>query len=124
MADSGLDVLATDPVGNVVAHLPGSGDGAPPFADTRPLVVSAHLDTVFPAGTDTTVSREGGLLRAPGISDDARGLGPVVASGVEVPREAGEVAARDLDPDPVAGGGAPRAQTDTQTSRPRMSNSK
>src|SRR5882672_8980542 len=34
------------------------------------LVVSAHLDTVFPAGTDVTVKREGGKLLAPGISDD------------------------------------------------------
>ena len=38
------------------------------------LVVSAHLDTVFPAGTDCTVRRERGRLLAPGIADDGCGL--------------------------------------------------
>lgn len=38
------------------------------------LVVSAHLDTVFPAGTDCTVRREQGKLLAPGIADDGCGL--------------------------------------------------
>lgn len=38
------------------------------------LVVSAHLDTVFPAGTDLTVRRSGRKLLAPGISDDSSGL--------------------------------------------------
>ncbi|MEP6913063.1 MAG: M20/M25/M40 family metallo-hydrolase [bacterium] len=43
------------------------------------LVVSAHLDTVFPAGTDVTVRREGGKLLAPGISDDGCGLAALIA---------------------------------------------
>ena len=38
------------------------------------LVVSAHLDTVFPEGTDVTVRSEQGKLFAPGIADDACGL--------------------------------------------------
>src|SRR5437762_636255 len=38
------------------------------------LVVSAHLDTVFPAGTDFTVRRVGAQLLAPGIADDGCGL--------------------------------------------------
>jgi acetylornithine deacetylase/succinyl-diaminopimelate desuccinylase-like protein len=38
------------------------------------LVVSAHLDTVFPAGTDFTVRREQSKLLAPGIADDGCGL--------------------------------------------------
>ncbi|MDT4956006.1 MAG: tripeptide aminopeptidase [Acidobacteriota bacterium] len=38
------------------------------------LVVSAHLDTVFPAGTDCAVRREQGKLLAPGIADDGCGL--------------------------------------------------
>jgi tripeptide aminopeptidase len=46
---------------------------------TPVLVVSAHLDTVFPAGTDVTVRREGGKLMAPGISDDACGLAALIA---------------------------------------------
>lgn len=81
MEDSGLDVLATDPVGNVVSRLPASGDWTPDRPGDPPLVVSAHLDTVFPAGTDTRVRRTGDLLRGPGISDDARGLAALLALG-------------------------------------------
>lgn len=43
------------------------------------LVVSAHLDTVFPAGTDFTVRRAGRKLLAPGISDDSSGLTVLLA---------------------------------------------
>lgn len=43
------------------------------------LVVSAHLDTVFPAGTDFSVHREGTRLLAPGISDDGCGLVALIA---------------------------------------------
>jgi tripeptide aminopeptidase len=43
------------------------------------LVVSAHLDTVFPAGTDFTVRRVGSRLLAPGISDDGCGLAALLA---------------------------------------------
>jgi tripeptide aminopeptidase len=43
------------------------------------IVVSAHLDTVFPAATDLTVSRSGGKLLAPGISDDGCGLAALMA---------------------------------------------
>jgi tripeptide aminopeptidase len=46
---------------------------------TPTLVFSAHLDTVFPAGTDTTVKREGKWLKAPGIADDCRGLAVMLA---------------------------------------------
>jgi acetylornithine deacetylase/succinyl-diaminopimelate desuccinylase-like protein len=43
------------------------------------LVVSAHLDTVFPADTDFTVRREQHRLLAPGIADDGCGLAALVA---------------------------------------------
>ncbi len=72
MADAGLERVRADETGNVLADLPGSRGGAP-------LVISAHLDTVFPAEVDVTVSREGQLLRGPGISDDARGLAVLLA---------------------------------------------
>jgi tripeptide aminopeptidase len=62
-----LDVRL-DEIGNVVGRLPG---GDPTRA---PIVVAAHLDTVFPAGTDVTPRREGDRIVAPGISDDGRGL--------------------------------------------------
>jgi tripeptide aminopeptidase len=43
------------------------------------LVVSAHLDTVFPPGTNFQVRRERGRLLAPGIADDGCGLAALVA---------------------------------------------
>jgi acetylornithine deacetylase/succinyl-diaminopimelate desuccinylase-like protein len=42
-------------------------------------VFSAHLDTVFPEGTDVRVKREGGVMKAPGIGDDCRGLAVLLA---------------------------------------------
>ncbi len=43
------------------------------------LIVSAHLDTVFPVGTNFTVQREGQILRAPGVADDGCGIIALVA---------------------------------------------
>ena len=57
-----------DSAGNVVGRLAGSDPGAPP------IVVSAHLDTVFSADTDVRPRQEGDRILAPGISDDGRGL--------------------------------------------------
>lgn len=71
-ADSGLPEATVDAEGNVHTTRPGSEPGPP-------LVVSAHLDTVFPAGTDVSVHRDGDILRGPGISDDARGLAALLA---------------------------------------------
>ncbi len=79
MDRSGLDVIDTDGAGNVVAWLPTSSPWTPGADASAPLVVSAHLDTVFPAETDVTVRREGDLLIGPGISDDARGLTALLA---------------------------------------------
>ncbi len=63
----GLDNVRIDKAGNVIGTRPG--------AAARPnLVMSAHLDTVFPEGTDVKVKREGTLLKGPGIGDDCRGL--------------------------------------------------
>ena len=67
MADAGLDQVRADEIGNVLADLPGVRGGAP-------LVISAHLDTVFPEGTDVTVRQSGDTLFAPGIGDDTRGI--------------------------------------------------
>ncbi len=63
----GLTDVVVDPEGNVIARRPGTGTGPT-------LVLAAHLDTVFPAGTDVKVREENGIYHAPGISDDARGL--------------------------------------------------
>jgi acetylornithine deacetylase/succinyl-diaminopimelate desuccinylase-like protein len=42
-------------------------------------MLSAHLDTVFPEGTDVAVARDGTRLKGPGIGDDCRGLAVVMA---------------------------------------------
>ena len=70
--EAGLTDVQQDSVGNVFAFRPGA-------EDREPLVLSAHLDSVFPAGTDVAVRVDGNLLRAPGVSDDARGLAALVA---------------------------------------------
>jgi tripeptide aminopeptidase len=68
----GLKNVRLDRIGNVIGERPGTGAGPV-------LVLAAHLDTVFPAGTDVRVKREGAMLIAPGIGDDARGLGVILA---------------------------------------------
>ena len=68
----GLPDAYVDAEGNVV----GLRRGRPTATghEVPRLVVTAHLDTVFPAGTDVRVKARGDRLYAPGISDDARGL--------------------------------------------------
>ncbi len=63
----GLQDVTTDDVGNVYARLPGQG-AAPP------LIVSAHLDTVFPVSTALTCARDGDRLNGPGIGDNSLGV--------------------------------------------------
>ena len=71
----GLVDLRIDAVGNVIARRPGCGDGPT-------LVLSAHMDTVYPAGTDLSVCElDDGRLQGAGIADDARGLAEVLAIG-------------------------------------------
>jgi acetylornithine deacetylase/succinyl-diaminopimelate desuccinylase-like protein len=70
--DHGLSDVEIDPEGNVTGMRRGIGNG--------PLIcVAAHLDTVFPAGTDVKVRREGTKLFAPGIGDDTRSLAVLLA---------------------------------------------
>lgn len=74
---AGLKRVETDPVGNVYALRPGSLAASPVFPDLwPPVVVSAHIDTVFPANTDLTLRRELGPPRliGPGIGDNALGV--------------------------------------------------
>lgn len=63
----GLSDAKIDAEGSVVGLRKGTGKG--PL-----LVVSAHLDTVFPAGTDVKIKEKGTRWYAPGIADDTRGL--------------------------------------------------
>lgn len=76
LRSNGLKEVAIDAEGNVTALRPGTATG--PGAD-KVLVVSAHLDTVFPEGTPIKVRREGDRLFAPGIVDDSLGLASILA---------------------------------------------
>lgn len=69
---AGLRDVHIDKAGNVIGTRPGR-------SEHPHLVISAHLDTVFPEGTNVTVSREGTLLKGPGIGDDCRGLALLLA---------------------------------------------
>lgn len=70
--EHGLTDVEIDAAGNVTAMRRGIGNG--------PLIcVAAHLDTVFPAGTDVKVRRDGSKLMAPGIGDDTRSLAVLLA---------------------------------------------
>src|SRR5687768_5265193 len=72
LRETGLKNVRLDAEGNVIGERPG--------ANARPnVVISAHLDTVFPRGTNVKVRREGYVLRGPGIGDDCRGLADVIA---------------------------------------------
>ena len=65
--EAGLKDVRIDRAGNVLGTRPGK--------TARPnLVIAAHLDTVFPEGTNVKVTREGGVMKGPGIGDDCRGL--------------------------------------------------
>jgi acetylornithine deacetylase/succinyl-diaminopimelate desuccinylase-like protein len=68
----GLSDVSIDEEGNCLGLFKGS-------SATPLIVVSAHLDTVFPPGTDFTVRREGHRLLAPGIADDGCGLIALIA---------------------------------------------
>lgn len=77
MVEAGLEVVETDAVGNVVARYPDSG--AVRGGAGAPLIVSAHLDTVFPPDTPIAVDRDGDTMTGPGICDDGRGLAALLA---------------------------------------------
>ena len=63
----GLRNIRIDAEGNVIGERPGVGPGPR-------VVLSAHLDTVFPDSVDVTVRQTGTRYEGPGIGDDCRGL--------------------------------------------------
>src|SRR3984893_8753355 len=69
----GFKDASIDSEGNVIGLRKGSGGGRPK------LVVSAHLDTVFPEGTDVSLKEKDGVILAPGIGDDSRGLAALLS---------------------------------------------
>jgi len=67
LREAGADSVWIDAEGNVLALRRGTEGG-------NTIVLSGHLDTVFPEGTDVTVRVSGDTLFAPGVGDDTRGL--------------------------------------------------
>jgi tripeptide aminopeptidase len=68
----GLTDVRIDRAGNVIGVRPGK-------AAHPNLVFAAHLDTVFPEGTDVKVAHAGTVMKGPGIADDCRGLAVMLA---------------------------------------------
>jgi acetylornithine deacetylase/succinyl-diaminopimelate desuccinylase-like protein len=71
LAESSLPVQI-DKTGNVIGELRGANE-------KEVVCLAAHLDTVFPVGTDVSVHNEGGRMLAPGISDNGTGLAALLA---------------------------------------------
>jgi acetylornithine deacetylase/succinyl-diaminopimelate desuccinylase-like protein len=81
LREAGADSVHIDEAGNVIALRRGKVGG-------RVVAIAGHLDTVFPEGTDVTVTQRGDTLFAPGIGDDSRGL-VVVLHALKAMQEAG-----------------------------------
>lgn len=62
-----LEDVCTDKVGNVLARFPGQGG-------EKPLIISAHMDTVFPLETDLRVEWGTELIHGPGLGDNSMGV--------------------------------------------------
>jgi len=72
----GLTNVHLDAEGNALAELPSLPSSLLPLPF---LLLSAHLDTVFPAGTPTTHAEDGPIIRGPGATDNAAGLTALLA---------------------------------------------
>ncbi len=84
----GLSDVQMDELGNVLGRLPGN-------SSCRPLVVSAHMDTVHPMETPLTVRKTEGRITGPGIGDNALGAASLIGL-VRLLRMKNEVLPGDL----------------------------
>ena len=87
-AELGLQDVTIDAAGNARGRRPGAGGGPG-------LAMAAHLDTVFPKGTDVKVKRQGARLLAPGIGDNSTAIAALLAM-LEAMNAAGLTTAGDL----------------------------
>ena len=71
LLEAGIGDVRIDAEGNVIGVRRGTGGPK--------LVLSGHIDTVFPEGTDLTITEKDGRFYAPGIRDDSRGLAAVLS---------------------------------------------
>lgn len=72
--DLSLENVEIDPSGNALGYFAGDADPAAPC-----LLLSAHIDTIFPAGPAIRAERENHRLTAPGACDNGAGLAGLLA---------------------------------------------
>jgi tripeptide aminopeptidase len=83
---------APDAIGDVVATLPGR---LPASAGAPPLLIAAHIDTVFPLDTDLTVRRVDDRMSGPGVGDNSIAVAATIKLCALL-RHAGETPAVDV----------------------------
>ena len=91
----GLSDVSMDALGNVYGRLAGKGG-------RQSLVVSAHLDTVFPEGTPLDLHREADKVYGPGLGDNSVGVAGLFGL-VWALRQQAEGADLHTGPHPLAG---------------------
>jgi acetylornithine deacetylase/succinyl-diaminopimelate desuccinylase-like protein len=72
----GLEDVCVDEVGNVFGV---RRDRAKPSPAAKYTALSAHIDTVFPAGTPLNLRQQGNRLYGPGVSDNGAGAAALLA---------------------------------------------
>lgn len=85
----GLENPHIDEVGNTIGTWPGTGSGS------RRVLLSAHIDTVFPASTPIRADLNGSRLSAPGACDNGAGVAAMLAMAA-VLKQAGIVPEREI----------------------------
>src|SRR5215207_4562225 len=70
-AQQKLQDISIDKTGNVYGRLPKVQGQK---SDAKPLIISAHMDTVFPADTDLRVTRQSERIYGPGLGDNSLGV--------------------------------------------------
>jgi tripeptide aminopeptidase len=71
----GLEEVAQDELCNVYGRYRGQDPSRPP------VIISAHTDTVFPAGTNLNIRREGNRIYGPGLADNSAGVAGLIMLG-------------------------------------------
>ncbi|MCK5633730.1 MAG: M20/M25/M40 family metallo-hydrolase, partial [Anaerolineales bacterium] len=77
--NTNLKKIELDTIGNLYGLIPGSGN--------RPIIVSAHLDTVFPEDTPLDSRRDGNRIFGPGIGDNSIALATLVELALDLSSE-------------------------------------
>lgn len=69
----GLKKVVRDDMNNVYGQIPAASE-----KPNSPVVISAHLDTVFPKETDLSISKIGSIIYGPGLGDNSIGLAALI----------------------------------------------